>query len=315
MEEAGGRNGWGGRSAGSVMRFVSSVTGGGRPGRSGTFLTHVGMLCAALAFGSWWASHTVLDTGRTRRVTDAVLENATFRHYVAGRIGPVVAGAVGQPHLQSATATRDSAAASEQTVLRIDAALDRADIRAKLEQFVSDAHAHLIGLSTAPAVLDKQTIDTLLRAAVPNLSAQELAKVPAVKFDVPQLAALTAGRRSYHNHFWLFFLAAVVLVTLAIATSRDRRATVKLVGKWLIGISVGQLFLLWVLPVVVVPHVTKSPWAGLVAAVARALDAGIVTGLVVLAGVGVLLLFADYFIPAPATSGNPSSTAGAIPER
>jgi hypothetical protein len=272
------------------------------------------MLCAALAFGSWWASHTVLDTGRTRRVTDAVLENATFRHYVAGRIGPVVAGAVGQPHLQSATATRTSAAASEQTVLRIDAVLDRADIRTKLEQFISDAHAHLIGLSTAPAVLDKQTVDTLARAAVPNLSPQELAKVPAITFNVPQLAALNAGRRSYHNHFWLFFLAAVVLVSLAIATSRDRRATVKLVGKWLIGISVGQLILLWVLPVVVVPHVTKSPWAGLVSAVARALDAGVITGLVLLAGVGVLFLFADHFIPAPGGTTGDAPTSGVVPD-
>jgi hypothetical protein len=267
------------------------------------------MLCAALAFGSWWASHTVLDTSRTRRVTDAVLENATFRHYVAGRIGPVVAGAVGQPHLESATATRSSAAASGETVQRIDAVLDRPDIRTKLETFVSDAHAHLIGLRAAPAVLDKQTVDTLVRAAVPNLSAQELAKVPAVRFDVPQLAALSAGRRSYHNHFWLFFLAAVVLVGLAIATSRDRRATVKLVGKWLIGISVGQLVLLWVLPVVVVPHLTHSPWAGLVAAVARALDAGVITGLLVLAGLGVLFLFADVFIPAPGTAVEPNAAA------
>jgi hypothetical protein len=43
--------------------------------------------------------------------------------------------------------------------------------------------------------------------------------------------------------------------------------------------------------------VTTNPWAHFVAAVARALGAGVVTGLVVLAIVGVVFLFVDVFIP------------------
>ena len=53
------------------------------------------MLCSALAFGSWWASHTILDTARSRRVTEAVLESAEVRHFVATRIASVTAPAVG----------------------------------------------------------------------------------------------------------------------------------------------------------------------------------------------------------------------------
>ena len=72
----------------------------------------------------------------------------------------------------------------------------------------------------------------------------------------------------------------------------------KLIGKWLIGITVAHLIVLWIVPVMILPAVTTNPWAHLVAAVAHAVGAGIVTSLVVLALVGVVFLFVDHFIPA-----------------
>ena len=56
---------------------------------------HLGMLCAALAFASWWTSHTILDTARTRRVTEAVLQSTDLRHFVADHVASVTAPAVG----------------------------------------------------------------------------------------------------------------------------------------------------------------------------------------------------------------------------
>jgi len=56
---------------------------------------HFGMLCAALAFASWWTSHTILDTARTRRVTQTVLESADLRHFVASHVASVTAPAFG----------------------------------------------------------------------------------------------------------------------------------------------------------------------------------------------------------------------------
>lgn len=266
------------------MGMRSSVSGG-----IGRWAVHVGMLCAALAFASWWTTHTILDTTRTRRVTDAVLDNANLRDFVATKIASATSPAVG------------AAAGPSQAVLtqRLDQVLNRPDIRAKLEQFVVDAHDNLIGKSSKPAVLDQKTTQTLVAAAVPNLTLKDLAKIHAVTFKVPNSSALSASRRTLANRFWLYFLAAIVLVGFALATSNDRRGTVKIVGAWLIAISVAHLIVLWVVPVMILPHVTSNPWAGLVAGVARALTAGLVTGLLVLAGAGVVCLFADRFI-APA---------------
>ena len=120
---------------------------------------------------------------------------------------------------------------------------------------------------------------------------------------MPQSQALFKSRQALAHRFWLYFLGAVALLTVGLVTTDDRHATVKLIGKWLIGITVAHLVVLWIVPVVILPAVTTNPWAHLVAAVAHAVGAGIVTSLVVLALVGVVFLFVDHFIPAAEDSG------------
>jgi hypothetical protein len=265
-------------------------------------LVHFGMLLATLAFASWWTSRTILDPSRTRRVTTTVLEDADLRHYVAHEIAPVVASAVGPQKLSTATGgTQAANAAAEQ---RLSAVLDNPGIRTRLETFIVDAHERLIGLRAQPAVLDKGTVDQIVHAALPTLSAAELAKIPPVKVDVPQVAALNHSRNALHHRFWPFTLGALILLGAALAFGQDRRSTVKLIGRWLIGISVVHLVVLWIVPVMIVPRVTTNPWASLVAAVARALNAGLVTGLVVLAVAGVVCMFVDLFIPATSASAS-----------
>ena len=254
---------------------------------------HFGMLCAALAFASWWTSHTILDTARTRRVTEAVLQSADLRHFVANHIASVTAPAVGV----SATA----AATNGEYATQLDAVLGRPDIQLKLEQFVVDAHERLLGERSQPAALDEATVRTLVTAAFPSVRAADLANVHAVTFDVPQSQALFKSRQAFAHRFWLYFLGAVALLTVGLVTTDDRHAAVKLIGKWLIGITVAHLIVLWIVPVVILPAVTTNPWAHLIAAVARAVGAGIVTSLVLLALVGVVFLFLDHFIPARTT--------------
>ncbi len=277
---------------------MNRVTGAG-PSTIGRTLIHFGMILATLAFASWWTSHTILDTSRTRRVTTTVLEDADLRRYVAKEIAPVVVRAVGTPSLSTATgANAANAAAATLLTDRLTAVLDRPEIRVQLETFVVDAHQRLIGEGSGPVTLDKATVDALVTAAVPTMKPADLAKIPPVKVAVPQYGALSASRNALARRFPLFALGAIVLLTLAILASRDRRGSVKLVGQWLVGISVAHLFVLWIVPVMIVPRVSHSPWASLVAGVARALNAGIVTGLALLAAAGIVLLFADRFLPA-----------------
>jgi hypothetical protein len=192
---------------------------------------------------------------------------------------------------------------------QLDAVLGRTDIQLKLEQFVVDAHERLLGERSQPAALDQATVQTLVAAALPSVPAADLANVHAVTFDVPQSQALFKSRQALAHRFWLYFLGAVALLTVGLVTTDDRHATVKLIGKWLIGITLAHLVVLWIVPVVILPAVTTNPWVHLVAAVARAVGAGIVTSLVVLALVGVVFLFVDHFIPARATADSDSAAS------
>lgn len=289
-------------------------------GGIGKALVHYGMLLATLAFASWWTSHTILDPGRSRRVVQAVLSDKQFRMLIADNVGPPIVTAVGLTSLPSEmrlptmpgtnipTASAipggnplpPPSVPADQAALKIRlvAVLDDAGVRSRLEDFVFQTHQRLIGERNTPAVLDRPTVERIVTAAVPDITPDQLARIPPISIDVPGLKALTSAKKVFVGRFAWYALGAVVLLVAAMVLSSDKRATLKLIGRWLIGISAGHLFFLWLLPAVIIPRVSKSPWAGFTGAVARALSAGIIIGLVALIGLGVLCLFADRFIPA-----------------
>jgi hypothetical protein len=272
----------------------------GSAGGRARLLTHLGMVLAALAFSSWWTTHTVFDTTRSRRIAEVALTSAPLRAYVAEAIAPVVSAAV--PTLLSSPVGSSTPAATEAVTPRLEAVLADPAIQAKLEQFIGDIHDRLVGIRSGPAILDPQTVAQLVAAADPQVTLADLARIPPVSIDVPTQRPLVDGSRTFRSRWPLYALGAVVLLAAAIAVTRDRRDTVRLIGKWLIGISIAQLVVLYVIPVLVVPRVTSNAWAGLVAAVAQEVGANLVTGLALMAAAGVACLFANRFIPQAAPS-------------
>lgn len=270
------------------------------------------MVLATLAFSSWWLTHTILDTSRTERVTRAVLDDVPMRSYIAGKLAPVVSQAVGAMSLNTAidtspgppsassapTAPADTSALED----RLVTVLNDPSVRSQLEGFIVEVHRGLLGEDQGPAVLDKSTVNVLVAAAVPTMTSQDLAKLPPVSVDVPSQPLLHAGSRFLQGRFWQFGLGAIALLALAIGVSRDRRSAVKLIGKWLLGISLGHLVVMWIIPVIIVPRLSDSPWTSLIEHVARAFAGGVVVGLTVLVIAGLACLLVDRLIPQPANS-------------
>jgi hypothetical protein len=242
------------------------------------------MLLCGIAFTGWYAQHTVLDTTRTERVATTVLSDATVRNFVAGEVEPVIA---------SASPTTAAAVPGAQ----LSATLADPAIQQDLSQFVGDIHRRVIGVGAGPVTLDKTAVDRLVTAAEPTISPAELAKIPPVTFTVPRAASLNSSRRIIADHWWLFGLVGLAMVVGGVATAADRRNAVKVIGKWLIGLSLVQLLFLWVVPVWIVPAATNNVWALVVSKVARALNGGLVVGLFVICAVGVAALFVDLFLP------------------
>jgi hypothetical protein len=290
---------------------MSGARGAGSLSR---LLLHVGMLLAALSFTSWWVSHTILDVSRTQRVTHAVLSDADFRKFVAGEIAPKVVPlesldqaltGVGTPTTvatgtPTTTPTSTAQTATEDELqARVAAVLAQPGVESQLETFVVDVHKGLLGTTDQPAVLSQATLTQIVSAAVPEMPQADLAKLHAVTVTPPKLTTLTATRRLLKDKFGLLVALAAFCLAGAVVLSRNRRETLNMVGRWLIGISLAHLLVLWVIPVLVVPALTSSPWASLIAAVARALSAGLLTGLIVLFVAGVGILIADRFMPNP----------------
>ena len=255
----------------------------GRSG-SGRWLVHVGMLLCGLAFTGWYAQHTVLDTSRTERVARTVLSDATVRDFVASEIEPVIAA--------SSPATATAVPGSQLADTLADPT-----IQEELSRFVGDVHRRVIGVGTGPVTLDKTAVDRLVTAAEPTISPAELAKIPPVTFDVPRAGPLNSSRRLVADHWWLIGIVGLAMVAGGVASADDRRGAVKVIGRWLIGLSLVQLVFLWVVPVWVVPAATDNVWALVVSKVARALNGGLVVGLFVICAVGIVTLFVDLFIP------------------
>jgi hypothetical protein len=242
------------------------------------------MLLCGIAFTGWYAQHTVLDTSRTERAATTVLSDATVRSFVANKIEPVIA-------------TSSPATAAAVPGAQLANTLADPTIQHDLSQFVGDIHRRVIGVGAGPVTLDKTAVDRLVSAAEPTISPAELAKIPPVSFNVPRAASLNSSRRLVADHWWLFGLVGLAMVVGGVVTTADRRGAVKLIGKWLIGLSLAQLLFLWIVPVWIVPAATNNVWALVVSKVARALDSGLVVGLFVICAVGVAALFIDLFLP------------------
>ncbi len=290
----------------------------GGPGMLSRLLLQLGMLAAGLSYSSWWVSHTILDTSRTQRVTHAVLSDADFRSFVAKEISPTVTAAVPMTTLDQALAaagigssatttpgavTTTVPAAQVDTATQLDdrlaAVLGQPAVETQLEDFVVNLHKGVLGQATTPATISQATLTELVTAAVPGLPASALTSLHPITVNPPRLGILSTTRTFLQDKFGLLVAIAAVLLFAGIILSRNRQAAIAMIGRWLIGISLVHLLVLWLIPVVIVPAVSSSPWAALVSGVAKALSGGLVAGLVVMFVAGIVLMVGARFVGNP----------------
>jgi hypothetical protein len=314
-----------------ACHMSSTGSGGGAagPGALSRVLLKLGLLLAAFSFTSWWVSHTILDVSRTEKVTHVVLSDGDFRSFVAREISPSVSAAVPTASIDQALAAVESGAVgpvsttptsastsaptatttpstsegADQLNSRLAAVLGRPAVERQLENFIVDLHKALLGKSDQPAVLSQATVTQIVTAAMPSLPSTALTGLHDITVNPPKIGALSTARTLLQDKFGLLVAVAAVVLFAGIILSKNRRASTNTIGRWLIGISLVHLLVLWVIPVVIVPAVTKSPWASLIAAVARALSAGLLVVLVMLFVAGVAILAGNRFTPRSPPAG------------
>ena len=279
-----------------------------------SLLVTVGLLSASLAWWSFAVRFTILDSGRSARIADVLVDQPVIRDAVAEGL---------------ATALRQALpAGSPVSDTEIDTvahkALDDPRTLQALRTAIVDSHQRLVGNYDGPVDLDVSPIaaagrDALL-AARPDLAAS-LPEAPALSVDLPtqhlpKLGWLPDRVREVSG---LAGLLAATLLTLGLLAASDRPRVLARAGRWAVRAGLGWAAFGWALPwaLTKVHEPRLAALGALGVAAVGPMIAPAVT--LVCAGIGVLLgarawrLALAALPPAPPSSGPGSSGPGAGP--
>ncbi|HEV7865800.1 MAG TPA: hypothetical protein VGR20_24100, partial [Acidimicrobiia bacterium] len=277
-------------------------------------LVAVGLLCASVAWWSFAARFTVLDTGRSARIADVLIDQPVIRDAVADGLGSALRQAL--PPGTPISADEIDAVAHK--------ALDDPRALQALRTAIVDSHQRLVGDYDGPVTLDVSPIaaagrDALV-AARPDL-AKSLPKAPPLSVDLPtqhlpKLGWLPQRARELSG---MAALLAATLLSLGLLAASDRPRVLQRAGRWALRAGVGWAALGWALPYAMTrigePRLAALGAIG-VAAVGPMIAPAVT---LVCAGIGALLgarawrLALAALPPAPPSSGPGSRRPGSGP--
>jgi hypothetical protein len=185
-----------------------------------SILVTLGLLSAGVAWWAYAARHTVLDSARSERIAQTMIEQPVIQDAVAEGLGNALVQALPPGTLKA-------------TVLA--------------------SHQRLVGNYDGPVTLDVSPIavagrDALV-AARPDL-ARSLPQAPTLSVDLPtqHLPKLGWLPEKTRELFGLAFMLAITLLGLGMLTSSDRPKVLSRAGRWALRAGVFWALFGWALP-------------------------------------------------------------------
>ena len=234
---------------------------------SALFLLHAGLALATVALSAWLVRRTALEPSRTAEVADAVLESPELRTEISRQVSE----RVGE---QTGADPRDVEPA-------VDNALEQEDVARMLADTITAAHRRLLDSDAPPPTIDTTAMSVLSNGALPE----------QFELDVPTIGFLDTARRAIDAALPFVAIAAALLALAGIAMHPNPPRAVCQVGYWMVAATLVQVLVGFLIPVVIVPAATDSPWADIVATAVKAYGSTLIgTFAGVLGGGGVALL-------------------------
>jgi hypothetical protein len=206
-------------------------------------LVAVGLFAASVAWWSFAARFTVLDSGRSARIADTLIDQPVIRDAVAEGLASALQQAL-PPGTPISPDELDAVA---------HRALDDPRAHAALRSAVLASHQRLIGNYDGPVTVDVSSVaaagrDALL-AARPDL-AGSLPEAPPLSVDLPtqhlpQLGWLPERARELGG---LAALLAATLLGLGLVAASDRPGVLARAGRWAVRAGVLWAAFGWALP-------------------------------------------------------------------
>ena len=244
-----------------------------RRGLAGLFF-FVAAILLAVAAGGWWLQRIAFSPTASRDVAREVFEIESVQRDVVSRVSAAAAERTGRP------------AADFEQLLVTNWRAFLADPQAGdvLADVVSQAHARIIGTQSEPVTITGHQM-------VPLVRDQAVADVAAITVPVEKVGWLSTLRSTLSWVVPIAAIAGLVALVLGILAHPRRADAVFGVGVFCILAAVLAMVLGYAVPAFALPALNDSPWVDVIPAVAND-ELTIVAGLsVVLAVVGVVLVF------------------------
>lgn len=234
-------------------------------------LFFIAAICLALAVGGWWLQRVAFNTTTSADLATVVLEDDSIRDQVGLVIADAAADAIG-------VSPADLYVVADQVLQSNDP-----EVRAVLEDVVSDSHARLIGLRAEPVQITGEQI-------VPLVRDQRAAGLPAVVLPVEEVGVLSTIRTGLD---WFVPGAAVAgglaLLIGLIAHPRKSDAVYGIGIFCLVG-ALAMVLLGYVVPVYLLPTLNDNAWAGVIPAVAEHSLPLVIAAALIMAAIGIALI-------------------------
>jgi len=244
-----------------------------RRGLAGLFF-FVAAILLAIAAGGWWLQRVAFSPSASRDVTREMLEIESVQREIVERVSTAAAERTGQP------------ASDFELLLTSNMKAFLADPEAGdvLADIVSQAHARVIGTRSEPVTITGQQM-------VPLVRDQAVANVPAVTIPVEKVGFLSTIRSALS---WVIPIAAIAgfaALVLGILAHPRKADAIFGIGVFCILAAVLTMVLGYAVPAFGLPALNDGDWVDVIPAVASG-ELTLVAGLsVVLAVVGVMLVF------------------------
>ena len=206
-------------------------------------LVTFGLVAAAVCWWAYAARYTVLDSERSARIADVLIEQPVIRDSVAEGLGSALFRAL--PPGTPVSAEEMDAVAHR--------ALDDPRASGALRTTILNSHRRLLGEYDGPVTVDVSPIaaagrDALV-AARPDL-AEALPEAPPLSVDLPAQNLPKLGwlpERTRELSALAGFLA-VTLLGLGLAAASDRPKALQRAGRWALRAGIGWAVFGWALP-------------------------------------------------------------------
>jgi hypothetical protein len=244
-----------------------------RRGLAGLFF-FVAAILLAIAAGGWWLQRVAFSPSASRAVASEIFDIDAIQSDVVSRVSAAAAERTGRPATDF----------EQMLTTNMQAYLADAEAGDVLAEIVSQGHARVIGTRSEPVTITGPQM-------VPLVRDQVVADMPAVTIPVEKVGFLSTIRAALSWVIPIAALAGLASLVLGVLAHPRKADAVFGIGVFCILAAVLAMVLGYAVPAFALPALNDGDWVDVIPAVAND-ELTVVAGLsVVLAIVGVVLVF------------------------